>query len=372
MKVVLDPITGAVLALSGRDPNSDRVYFCIRRRLGQHSRRYVVPHNPRTSSQRRLRKILGALSKEWNALLTPPQRAAWNAYAEKVMSRWRLGCGPLSGQQLYIKLNSVLWFLGRPRRLWPPRRAKFYRNPVAGLQLSRGEDGRVCLELVVAWPVRRDLMVFGAAPCSAGWSKLRHPVYLGLLPARGGRAGDLAERRFDITDWYVGRFGEPEPRQRVFIRVRQQRNGWESANKDVNDVVPAQRAAPPPQVQFSPPAQRGAPPPRVPFPAPSRETFPPAFSPILAPLGLGVVNPFRPVLSQWTHHTQEPCTRGMRDTLALATRLGHFAFWGAARPLAAPPSGGFRPLGTVRRAFSSCAQAGKRPKSHRRHLWRGG
>ncbi len=336
MKVLFRPETGLPLAFSGRDRNCGVVWFCIHRR--QHARRYVVPHNPQTAPQCNMRQIFGALSKDWSALLTQPQREAWNAYAWKVPSRWRLGQGPVSGQNLFLKLNSVLRLLGRPTRLWPPRRAKFYRSPLAGLQLSRCEDGRVCIELVVAGPLRRDLMVFGAAPCSAGWSKLRHPVYLGLLPARGGRAGDRAERRFDITDWYVGRFGEPEPRQQVFIRVRQHRNGWESAHKDVSDVVPAQRAARPPRVRSS---------------APSPETLPPAFSP-------------------GSHRPQEPCTRGTRYTLPVAPRLGHSAFGRAARPPAAPPSSDFRPLWTVRRAFSPCAQAGKRPKPHRRHLWRGG
>ena len=101
----------------------------------------MVPLNPRTAPQRDMREIFGALSKEWSPPLTPEQRAAWNAYAGKVHSRWRLGQGPVSGQNLFLKLNSVLVLLGRPRRLWPPRRAKFYRSPVAGLRLSRCEEG---------------------------------------------------------------------------------------------------------------------------------------------------------------------------------------------------------------------------------------
>ena len=52
--------------------------------------------------------------------------------------------------------------IGRPTRLWPPRRAKFYRSPAVGLRLSRCE-GRVRLELVMVGPVVCDLMVFGAA-----------------------------------------------------------------------------------------------------------------------------------------------------------------------------------------------------------------
>ena len=180
------------LGFSGRAPNRDVVYYRIHRRNNQYARRYVLPLNPRTAPQRLMRAIVAALAKEWSARLTPEQRAAWNAYAEKVNSRWRLGQGALSGPNLYVKLNSVLGLIGRPRRLWPPRRAKFYRSPAAGLRLSRCE-GRVRVELVVVGPVVRDLMVFGAAPCSAGWCKLRHPVYLGLLPAGEGGPASWGE-----------------------------------------------------------------------------------------------------------------------------------------------------------------------------------
>jgi hypothetical protein len=75
-------------------------------------------------------------------------------------------------------------------------------------------------------------MVLGAAPCSPRWRKCRKPVYLGLLPAPEGGVSD-------ITETYVRRFGEPKTGERVFIRTRQQTNGWEGWNKDVSEVMPA-------------------------------------------------------------------------------------------------------------------------------------
>jgi len=44
-------------------------------------RRYVVPRNPRTPAQAHMRQLFGALSRDWLALLTPPQRDAWTAFA---------------------------------------------------------------------------------------------------------------------------------------------------------------------------------------------------------------------------------------------------------------------------------------------------
>lgn len=36
---------------------------------------------------------------------------------------------------------------------------------------------------------------------------------------------------------YVERYGEPEPEQKAFIRTRQQRNGWESEDRDLSEVL---------------------------------------------------------------------------------------------------------------------------------------
>ena len=53
------------------------------------------------------------------------------------------------------------------------------------------------IELVVAGPVRRDLMVFGAAPCSAGWSSSGTRCIWGCC--RRGEAGPATWRRGVLT-----------------------------------------------------------------------------------------------------------------------------------------------------------------------------
>ena len=79
--------------------------------------------------------------------------------------------------------------------------------------------------------VKCDLLLFGSAPCSAGWSNMRRPVYLGLLLAPG-------EGVHDITALYLARFRAPEPNEQVFIRVCQHRHGWESPPQDLSALVP--------------------------------------------------------------------------------------------------------------------------------------
>jgi hypothetical protein len=213
---------------SGR--NGDFVFYMRRKSLCR--RRYVVPRNVRTAAQRRTRGAFGAIAKAWRERLTEEQRRAWVASAARVKSRPRLWqSGPLFGEMHFEGINSARARIGREMLLWPPEPVVFGPNPVEGLTLSR-VNGRLRLRLRVSGPVTGDLMVFGQAPCGAGRKKWRHGAFLGLLPAP--QAGES-----DITDLYVQKFGQPEPGKKVFIRTRQQKDGWVGRDHDLSEVVPA-------------------------------------------------------------------------------------------------------------------------------------
>jgi len=176
---------------------------------------------PRTPAQILSRAALTAASKAWsqNGRLKEEQRQAWRGAGAKIQSRPRLfQSGPLTGQQLFVGRGSVLLRLGRELPLDVTQAVASHTSAVEGLTLSY-DDGQVRLKLKVPGPVVGDIMVFGAAPCSAGRKKWRTGAWLGLLPApvRG---------ESDITAMYVAKYGAPEPGQKVFIRIRGQRNGW--------------------------------------------------------------------------------------------------------------------------------------------------
>jgi len=81
----------------------DFVFYMLGSKLCR--RRYVVPKDPRTAGQLRVRAAFGAASKEWShsRRLTEEQREAWRRKAKKVRSHPRLGqSGPLTGQQDYV------------------------------------------------------------------------------------------------------------------------------------------------------------------------------------------------------------------------------------------------------------------------------
>ena len=217
---------------SGRD--GAYVYYMRGRKLCR--RRYFIPTNVRSAARRRARGAFGAIARAWSRVLTEEQRRAWNAAAAKVRSRPRLWqAGWRSGQTHFAGISNARSRIGREKLLlWPPEPVVFEPSPVAGLSMSE-EQGRLRLKVRVVGPVVGDIMVFGAAPCSAGRKKWRHGAYLGLLPAPTGGESD-------ITELYVARYGEPKAGERVFIRTRRQKDGWEDDDQDISGVVRAEPA----------------------------------------------------------------------------------------------------------------------------------
>jgi hypothetical protein len=68
----------------------------------QHSKSAKRP----SAAQLRAREDLGGVSLGWSAI-TEEQRQAWDALAKKTRNRPRLGqSGPLTGQNLFTKINS--------------------------------------------------------------------------------------------------------------------------------------------------------------------------------------------------------------------------------------------------------------------------
>jgi hypothetical protein len=213
---------------SGKSGNS----VSVRTRYGQTRRPLIIPKDPRTPGQLRSRATLGHIAPRWRGL-TDEQRAAWTAGGRKIRSRPRLGqCGPLTGCQFFTMINCNLASIGLDRVVLPPERARFGTNPVDELVITN-TGGDIDLKLAVRGTPVPYTIVLGTAPCSAGISFAMHFVILGLLPAP--KAGFS-----NIRKLYVDKFGVPPVGKRVFIRTRQQINGWADLPKQTTAVVPGQ------------------------------------------------------------------------------------------------------------------------------------
>jgi hypothetical protein len=200
-------------------------------RYGQCYRAYVVPRNPRTEAQMHKRDIFGSSSSGWGLKLTEPQRQRWGQAALTAASHPSLGqYSHLSGQQLFVKINSTLRCVSHPSLDEPPAPVVFGPNPVGDLVIVNDEGGGVRLLLSVGLATE-DIMLFGQAPCNSGRTKHRRVNYLGLLvPATNGQC--------DITAPYVARFGQPHPGQKVFVVTCQQKNGWKAQDHVASAIVP--------------------------------------------------------------------------------------------------------------------------------------
>ena len=108
-KRVCDPTSGSIA----------RETYLVGRN-GQVVRTRAIPQNPNTLAQIAARASLATASQMWRTL-TQPQREAWTVAAGNVPSRPRLGqSGPLTGEQLFCKLNAALSLMGAELVTTPP------------------------------------------------------------------------------------------------------------------------------------------------------------------------------------------------------------------------------------------------------------
>jgi hypothetical protein len=200
-------------------------------RYGQISRALVIPSNPRTASQMSVRAILTRVTARWRSL-EESQRAAWTAAASGVSSVSRLGqSGPLTGQQLFNKINCTLALFGQTQVDAPPARPQF---PVLGPQnlVIANEADVITLKLTCPTDPGQTTIVRGSKAVSQGFGKFTDFRVLGACPAP-------VQGSADITSLYTARYGVPPVGTKVFVSVNQVVNGWEDRPVTFAAVVPA-------------------------------------------------------------------------------------------------------------------------------------
>ena len=206
--------------MSGRV--GDKVY--VNGRFGQLVRPYVPPRNPQSPCQMANRQAFGALASQWRGLV-PEVRFAWCAAAIRDGLR-------ISGYSYFMKLNAPRIHIGLARLDYPPsQRPGFNVNGVAEVAVVVS-GGQASIKLHVPSPPGQYTLVEVAAPVSAGVRFVQGYRYVGLLPAP-------VDGWSDITELVVGRFGEPPRGKVVYIRIRQQIDGWMDAGKVLSALVPS-------------------------------------------------------------------------------------------------------------------------------------
>ncbi len=200
-------------------------------RYGQVRRALVIPTNPRTAAQLGVREIFTSVAKRWRAL-TQVQRDAWIAAAETQKSKSRLGqSGPLTGSQLFVKVNATLAQFGQAEVDVPPAVPSFEALAPAGLVITNAA-GVIALKLTCVGDPGENTIVRASAPQSAGRQVCNNVRIVGTCPAAVAGVAD-------ITALYTARYGVPAAGTKVFVRVNQFVDGYEDIGSEFSGVVPA-------------------------------------------------------------------------------------------------------------------------------------
>ena len=200
-------------------------------RYGQISRALVIPSNPRTVAQTGVRGILSRVAAAWRGL-QESQRAAWTAAASGVNSASRLGqSGPLTGLQLFNKINCTLAQFGQEQVVAPPARPQFPALAPQNLAITN-TGGVVALKLTCPSDPGENTIVRASAPISQGRQTCSDFRILGTCPVPAAGSAD-------ITSLYTGRYGVPPVGKKVYIQVNQFIDGWEDLPVGFSAIVPA-------------------------------------------------------------------------------------------------------------------------------------
>ncbi len=200
-------------------------------RTGQFRRWRVVPRNPRTAAQQVVRQNLTTQAIAYDQL-TDAQQEAWIATAAQMQTKPTLGqSGPLTGLQLFTKVNCAILAIGGTPVTAPPAKPLLQPLPIDGLEITN-EAGVVALRLHTTASPPDGTMLRACAPEKSGCRRGSSYRLLGTL-------GSPVASYVTITTAYSTRFGVPPVGTRVFVSVNANVDGYEGIPLVFSARVPA-------------------------------------------------------------------------------------------------------------------------------------
>ena len=200
-------------------------------RNGLIRRTLVTPRNPRTSAQQVIRQNLATQAAAYDQL-TDVQQEAWIAAAAQIQSKPHLGQnGPLTGLQLFTKVNCALLAIGQAAVTAPPAKSLLSPLPIDGLDITN-TGGNLTIRLHTTGAPPDGTMLRACAPQNSGCRR-------GLSYRLLGTLGSPVANYVNITSAYTGRFGAPVAGKRVFVSVNANVGGYEGIPLVFSARVPA-------------------------------------------------------------------------------------------------------------------------------------
>ena len=200
-------------------------------RTGQTRREVTTPRNPQTLAQQIIRQNLATQAAAYDAL-TEVQQEAWIAAAAQMQTKATLGqSGPLTGLQLFTKVNCARLAIGQVPVSAPPARPQFELLPIDTLVITN-TGGVIAIRLHTTGTPPEGTMLRACPPQNSG---TRRPAGSRLL----GTLTSPVANHVDITSAYTARYGVPATGKRVFVSVNANINGYEGIPLVFSALVPA-------------------------------------------------------------------------------------------------------------------------------------
>ena len=200
-------------------------------RNGQIRRILVTPKNPRTDRQLEVRDLLAQQARRFDSL-TDAQQNAWNVAAAGFKSTPTLGqSGPLTGLQLFLRINCKLGLLGQTLVDVPPSAPQFPALAPQNLVITN-TAGVVAVKLTCPTDPGDSTVLRASPPQKSATRACRNFRIIGVCPAPVAGAAD-------ITGLYTAEFGVVPVGKRLFVKASTMVDGFESLSRQFQARVPA-------------------------------------------------------------------------------------------------------------------------------------
>ena len=200
-------------------------------RTGLIRRIMAIPRNPRTGAQLVIRQNLATQAAAYDQL-TDVQQEAWIATAAQMQTKPTLGqSGPLTGLQLFTKVNCAILAIGGDPVSTPPAKPLLEPLPIDALAVTNAA-GVITIRLHTTGSPPDGTML---RACAAQKSGCRRGVSYRLL----GTLDSPVSNYITITTAYTSRFGVPAVGARVFVSVNANVDGYEGIPLVFSARVPA-------------------------------------------------------------------------------------------------------------------------------------
>jgi len=191
----------------------------------------VTPKNPRTDRQLEVRELLVQQARRFDAL-TDAQQDAWNVAANGFQSRPTLGqSGPLTGLQLFVRINCKLGLLGQDAVDAPPVAPQFPSLAVQSLVITNTAEV-IAVKLACPSNPGESTVLRASPPQNSAIRACRNFRIIGICPAP-------TDGSADITALYTAEFGAVPVGKRLFVQASTMVNGFESLPRQFQARVPA-------------------------------------------------------------------------------------------------------------------------------------